>query len=451
MSDSRSPSEIAQNCVEEVCARGATAADAIVIESDSHAASVRLREVENVEFCRERRLGLRCFNGRSSAIASTADLDPGSLRGFLDDVLAMASVLPEDPDAGLPEAGELATSPPDLGLADDADFDPDTEAAAALALRCEEAALDHDPRIRNSEGAAFSQSRTGIAYASSLGFSGAWRRTSSSLSVSPIASDDSGMQRDYWWDAARSKADLESAEAIGKRAAERAVRRLGARQVATTRAPVIFEAPIAGSLAGHVASAICGGSLYRGMSFLRDKLGEPIASELVTITDNGCLPGGAASKPFDAEGLPTRSATIVERGVLKNFLLDTYAGRKLGMASTGNAARSLSDAPSASPTNFHLAPGSQSLEELVSSTRRGLLVTSLSGMGVNANTGDYSRGASGLWIEDGAIAFAVEEITIAGNLLDMYRSIDAVADDIRPRSGIASPSLRISEMTIAGA
>lgn len=450
MSETRTLAELAAHCADQVCARGASAADAVVIESDSHGAGVRLREVENVEFCRERRLGLRCFDGHASAIASTADLGEDALDHFLDEVLAMARVLPDDEHAGLPEAAQLETAPPDLELAHEADFDPDTDAAVALAKRCEEAALEHDPRIRNSEGASFSQSRTSVAYASSQGFRGSWSRTSSSLSVSPVAADDGGMQRDYWWDAGRKRADLESPEAIGRRAAERAVRRLAPRRLATTRAPVIFEAPIAGSIAGHIASAICGGALYRGMSFLRDKLDEPIASDLVTITDNARLPGGAASKPFDGEGLPTRSATIVDKGVLRSFLLDTYSARKLGMQSTGNAARSLGDAPAASPTNFHLAAGTRSLDEIIRDTGRGLLVTSLSGMGVNANTGDYSRGASGLWIEDGAIAYAVEEITIAGNLLDMCRAIDAVADDIRPRSGIAAPSLRISEMTIAG-
>jgi PmbA protein len=444
------PAELASRCVEKALGRGASAADAVVIEHDSHSAKVRLREVESVELCRERRVGLRCFHGQASAVASTADLSERSLDAFVNEVLGMAKVLRPDPEAGLPEPDQLEIDPPPLVLADAEEFEPDGDAAIALARRCESAALDADPRIRNSEGSTFSESANNIGYASSIGFQGEYRTTAYSLSVAPLAEADGGMQRDYWWDSNRRRSSLATPEEIGKVAAQRTLRRLGARKVPTTRAPVIFEAPVAGSLAGHLASAICGGALYRGMSFLRDRLGETIASPLLTITDDGRLSDGPASRPFDAEGLPTRHTNIVNQGRLENFLLDTYAARKLGMASTGNASRSLSDAPGASPTNFHVAPGTTSPSGMLAGLSRGLLVTGLSGMGVNANTGDYSRGASGLWIEDGAIAFAVEEITIAGNLLDMYLSIDAVGDDLRPRTGIASPSLRIGEMTIAG-
>ncbi|MEO2169336.1 MAG: metallopeptidase TldD-related protein, partial [bacterium] len=355
-----------------------------------------------------------------------------------------------DPEAGLPRADELETATPALVLADADKFEPDADSAIALARRCEEAALDADPRIRNSDGATFSESSNHIGYASSVGFQGEYHSTAYGLSVAPLAETDTGMQRDYWWDSSRRRRDLATPEEIGRVAAERTLRRLGARKIPTTRAPVIFEAPVAGSLAGHLASAICGGALYRGMSFLRERLGETIASPLLTITDDGRLTDGPASRPFDAEGLPTRRSTIVAEGRLENFLLDTYAARKLDMVATGSASRSLSDAPGASPTNFHVAPGATSPAGMLAGMSRGLLVTGLSGMGVNPNTGDYSRGASGLWIEDGAIAFAVEEITIAGNLLDMYLAIDAVGDDLRPRSAIASPSLRIAEMTIAG-
>ncbi|MFP6664137.1 MAG: metallopeptidase TldD-related protein [Deltaproteobacteria bacterium] len=444
------PSELAARCVEKALGRGASAADAVVLEHDSHSASVRLREVESVELCRERRVGVRCFHGQASAIASTADLSDDSLDSFVNDIIEMAKVLSPDPEAGLPQPGQLETAPPALVLADAEKFEPDGDAAIALARRCEEAALDADPRIRNSEGATFSESTNHIGYASSVGFQGEYHTTSYSLSVAPLAENDGAMQRDYWWDSSRRRNALATPEEIGRVAAERTLRRLGARKIPTTRAPVIFEAPVAGSLAGHLASAICGGALYRGMSFLRERLGDTIASPLLTIVDDGRLDDGPASRPFDAEGLPTRRSTIVDQGRLENFLLDTYAARKLGMASTGNASRSLSDAPGASPTNFHIAAGTTSPAAMLAGVSRGLLVTSLSGMGVNPNTGDYSRGASGLWIEDGAIAFAVEEITIAGNLLDMYLAIDAVGDDLRPRSGIASPSLRIGEMTIAG-
>ena len=450
MSAPRSALETASQALEEAQSAGATSADVVVVSQQAHAASVRLGEVESVELSRQKRLGLRCFHGSASAIASTADFSATGLAAFVRETAAMARVLPEDPDAGLPDQSLLERAAPDLGLADPDGFRIDGDAAIEAARDCEQAALATDPRMRNSEGASFSASTNTIAYASSIGFAGSYTTTNHSLSVSPIAEENGAMQGDYWWDSARRRQDLAEPESIGRIAAARTLRRLGARKVATTRAPVIFEAPVAGSLLGHIAGAICGGSLYRKLSFLQDKLGETIASPIVQIRDQGRLPGGPASRPFDAEGLPTRSTTIVRDGRLESFLLDTYSGRKLGRPSTGSASRSIGDAPGASPTNFHLANGTTPAADLLRDIPRGLLVTSLSGMGVNTITGDYSRGASGLWIEGGEIAYPVEEITIAGNLLDMFASIDALGDDLRPRTGIAAPSLRIAEMTIAG-
>jgi PmbA protein len=450
MSASKPAIETARQVLDAARAAGATSADTVVVAQEAHAASVRLGEVESVELSRQKRLGLRCFRGRASAIASTADFSPSGLESFVRETVAMANVLPEDPDSGLPDESLLERSAPDLQLADPDGFHIDGDGAIAAARECERAALDADPRIRNSEGASFSASTSEIAYASSIGFEGGYRSTSHSLSVSPIADEDGAMQGDYWWDSARCRKDLADPAAIGRIAAARTLRRLGARKLATTRAPVIFEAPVAASLLGHLAGAICGGALYRKLSFLQERLGEVIASPLVQITDEGRLPGGPASRPFDAEGLPTRSTTIVKDGRLESFLLDTYAGRKLGRPSTGSASRSIGDAPGASPTNFRLAAGTTPAADLISTIPRGLLVTGLSGMGVNTITGDYSRGASGLWIEGGEIAYPVEEITIAGNLIEMFQSIDALGDDLQPRSGIAAPSLRIAEMTIAG-
>ena len=450
MSQSRNLVEIATIALASARAAGASHADTVVVAHESHATSVRLGEVENVELSRQKRLGLRCFVGKASAISSTADFSTDGLTLFAQDTVAMARVLPEDPTAGLPEKAFLETAPPDLKLEDPEGFQPDGDAAIETARACEAAAMEADPRISNSEGASFSASDNHIAYASSEGFSGSYHSNSHSLSVSPIANSAGSMQADYWWDSARRRRDLAAPEEIGRIAAARTLRRLDARKLKTTRAPVIFEAPVAASLLGHLAGSVCGGSVYRRLSFLQDKLGEKIGSPLINIHDDGCLPGGPASKPFDAEGLPTRRTTIIENGCLKNFLLDSYSGRKLNRPATGSASRSIGSAPSASPTNFHLAPGTSPPEELLRGLSKGLLVTSLSGMGVNTITGDYSRGASGLWIENGEIAYPVEEITIAGNLLEMFHSIDAIANDLRVRSGIAAPSLRISEMTIAG-
>ena len=450
MSGSKPALDTACAALDAARSAGATSADAIVVSQEAHAASVRLGEVESVELSRQKRLGLRCFHGQASAIASTADFSAEGLEAFVRETAAMARVLPEDPDAGLPDPGLLEKAAPDLGLSDPEGFQIDGDRAIAIARDCEQAALGVDPRLRNSEGATCSASANSIAYASTGGFRGTYQTTNHSLSVSPIAEEHGSMQGDYWWDSVRHRQNLADPETIGRIAAARTLRRLGARKLATTRAPVIFEAPVAGSLLGHLAGAICGGSLYRKLSFLEKKLGEVIASSLVQIEDDGRLPGGAASRPFEAEGLPTRSTTIVRDGRLESFLLDTYSGRKLDRPSTGSASRSIGDAPGASPTNFHLANGTTPAAELIADLPRGLLVTSLSGMGVNTITGDYSRGASGLWIEGGEIAYPVEEITIAGNLLDMFQSIDALGDDLRPRSGIAAPSLRISEMTIAG-
>jgi PmbA protein len=259
------------------------------------------------------------------------------------------------------------------------------------------------------------------------------------------------MQRDYWYARTRHLDRLEDPAAIGRRAAARTLRRLGARRVNTQEAPIVFEAEIAASLLRHLAGAVVGSSLYRGTSFLLGKLGETIASPLVTVIDDGRLTRGHGSRPFDAEGLATRRTVVVERGRLASYLLDTYAARRLGLAATGNAARGIGDAPSAAPTNLYLEAGTSTPDEIIASVDRGLLVTELIGFGVNGVTGDYSRGAAGLWIENGAVTHAVEEITIAGNLLDMFRDITMVGNDLEFRGSVAAPTLKIAHMTIAGA
>lgn len=430
---------------------GAVAADAVMVESSAFAAGVRLGEIEKLTDARERRLGLRVFVGSSSAIAATADLSPAGLERFAADTVALARVTAADPVAGLPDRTALATDRPDLDLWDEAATAPNPDDALAKARTAEGAALAVDPRLSNSEGAEFSQDASTIAYASSLGFAGSYRRSSFHLGVEPVATADGGMQRDFWYARSRHLAALEDPTAIGKRAAARTLRRLGARRVKTQEAPVIFESTVAVSLLGHLAGAVTGQSLYRGTSFLLGRLGDTIASPLMTVVDDGRMARGHGSRPFDAEGLPTRRNVVVDRGVLKSYLLDSYSARRLELTSTGNAARSIGDSPSASPTNFYLEAGTHTPEEIIASVERGLLVTELIGFGVNPVTGDYSRGAAGLWIEHGEVVHPVEEITIAGNLLDMFRDIEMVGNDLEFRGAMAAPTLKIRTLTIAGA
>lgn len=444
------PLEVAERVLDRARRAGATACDAVAVEAESSSTSVRLGEVETVKLSRERRLGLRCFAGASSAVASTADFEPDAVDAFARQVVELARAVAPDPFAGLPDPALLAKDWPDLELYDPAGLDLSPEERVARAKQCEAAALSADPRLVNSEGADFALGSARVAYASSAGFVGSYRSTSYSLSVAPVATEDGAMQRDYWYDASRSLERLADPESIGRKAAARTLRRLGARPVATQQVPIVFDPQMAASILGHLAGAICGGALYRRSSFLLDKLGEEVASPLFTVIDDGGLPRGLASRPFDAEGTPTRRTVVVERGVLRSYLLDGYAARKLSMTSTGSASRSVGDVPGASPTNFHLAAGEHTPEQIIASVPRGLYVTGLSGFGVNGVTGDYSRGASGLWIENGELTHPVEEVTIAGNLLQMYRDVEMVGNDLVFRSSIVAPTLKIRQMTLAG-
>jgi PmbA protein len=355
-----------------------------------------------------------------------------------------------DPDAGLPDPNDTIADIPDLQLWDSALAQVPVEERTELARATEQAALSYDNRITNSEGGEYGSSESSILYATSHGFLGQYSASSVQLSTVPIASDDSGMQRDYWYSASRQFASLDSPAEIGQEAARRALRRLGARRVPTQKVPVIFASTIAGGFLGHLCSAISGSALYRSASFLVDHLGQQIAPESVTVYDDGTLPTAIGSKPFDGEGLPTRRTIVVENGILRNYLLDTYSARKLGMKSTGNAARGAGDAPSVSPTNFYLEPGVHTPEEIIASVPNGFYVTGLIGFGVNLITGDYSRGASGLWIENGELTFPVEEVTIAGNLRQMFSDIEMIGNDLDMSRKVAAPTLKIATMTIAG-
>jgi PmbA protein len=442
--------DVAELLLAEAQRHGATAADVVVAEDETLEVAVRLGEVEKIKQAREKHLGLRAFVGDRNAITSSADFSRDALVRLAADTCALARVIAPDPFAGLPASAELARTQPDLELYDPEVAAVTAESAIGRARAAEQAALDFDPRVRNSEGAQCSASSDRIVYASSLGFRGTYRSSGVSLSVVPIASDNGSMQRDYWYSGQRALARLEAPEAIGRRAAERTVRRLGARQVATCEVPVIFDPETASSLLRHLAAAVSGYSLYKGASFLIDKLGARIAPEHVTIVDDGTVTGGLGSKPFDAEGLPTRRTVVVEQGILRSYLFDCYSARKLQAWSTGNAARSVASAPSVSPTNLYLAAGSVSPGDIIRSVRRGLYVTELIGFGVNSVTGDYSRGAVGLWVEDGEFAYPVEEITIAGNLLQMFATVEVVGSDLEFRHTVCAPTIRIARMTVAG-
>ena len=441
---------VLQETLDHASAAGATAADVVAAESLALSASVRLGEVEKLTDAREKRLGLRVFVGGRSAIAGTSDLSKRSLRRFAVETVELARVTAADALNGLPERSALATEAPDLDLYDTGATIVAPDDALQDARIAEAAALESDARLSNSEGAEFSQHASTIAYASTLGFDGGYRRSSFHLGVQPVATADGAMQRDYWYARARHRADLEDARSIGQRAAARTLRRLGARKVKTQEAPVVFEPEVAASLLGHLAGAVTGQSLYRGTSFLLGRLGETIAASAVTVVDDGRLVRGHGSRPFDAEGLPTRKNVVVENGTLRSYLLDTYSARRLELQPTGSAARAVDGGPSSSPTNLYLEAGQHTPDEIIGSIDRGLLVTELIGFGVNQVTGDYSRGAAGLWIEHGEVTHAVEEITIAGNLLDMFRDIEMIGNDLTFRGSIAAPTVKIGRMTIAG-
>jgi PmbA protein len=430
--------------------RGATEADAFLVEDRAFSAQVRLGRVETVKHAREQHLSLRVFSGKSAAAASTSDLSRSSVERLVDEAVSLARITAPDELAGLPEPPPAAGTPPALDLEDPTGHDLSPEEKIELARRCEAAALSADPRITNSEGGDFSDRRAHYAYAASHGFAGEYGTSSFSLSVSPVATENGAMQRDGWYHVTRKRALLDAPEEIGRIAARRAVRRLGARRVKTCEVPVVFDPDMAASLVRHVAGAVSGPSLYRGASFLLGKLGQAVAAAGVTIVDDGSRPGGLGSRPFDGEGLPVRRTVIVDKGVLTSYLLDTYSGRKLGMASTHHGARDGAGVTVGS-TNLYLERGVSSPAEIVKGVKEGLYVTELIGFGVNGVTGDYSRGAVGLWIDSGELAYPVEEITIAGNLLEMFRAIEAVGTDLVFRDRTSAPTVLVGRMTVAGA
>lgn len=441
--------QLAVDMLAQAKKKGATEADVVIADGENFSVQVRLSTVDRLTKAREKRLGLRVFFGKRSASAATSDFSSDSLERVVADTCSLASAVAEDEVSGLPAENLLARDQPDLDLYDQATLS--TEQQIELARRAEAAALAEDSRITNSEGADFNSSAGRVILGNSHGFLGEYRSSNFSVSVSPVASEPGGgMQRDSWYAVQRKFARLASPESVGREAAKRTVRRLGARKITTRKAPVVFDQEMAASLLGNLCSAASGYSLYKRTSFLIGQLGKKLAPDFVTVYDDGRMAGGLGSRPFDGEGLATRKTMVVERGVLTSFLLDSYSGRKLGLASTGNASRGIGENPSVGPTNFYLVPGTVSPTEIIRSVREGLYVTELIGFGVNMVTGDYSRGAAGFWIENGELAYPVEEITIAGNLTTMFADIESVGNDLEFRGRIASPTLKIREMTIAG-
>jgi PmbA protein len=443
-------SQLASDLLANARRSGATEADVVIADGDNLSVQVRLGAVDRLTKAREKRLGLRVFVGKRSACTSTSDFSLESLNELVAQTCTLAKAVVEDQVSGLPAADLMAKEMPDLDLYDETKLDTDRQ--IDLAKRAEAAAMSSDERITNSEGADFDSSSGRVVLANSHGFIGEYRSSSYSLSVSPIATDPQtgAMQRDGWYAVQRKFGKLDAPEAVGIEAARRTIRRLGARKVGTKRVPVVFDQEMAGSLLSNLCSALSGYALYKEASFLTGQLGESVGPDYITVYDDGRMVGGLGSRPFDGEGLSTRRNMIVEKGVLKSYLLDTYSGKKLGLPSTGNASRSVGESPSVGPTNFYLVPGEKSAQDIIRTVKDGLYVTELIGFGINMVTGDYSRGAGGFWIENGELAYPVEEITIAGNLKDMFKAIEIVGSDLVFRGRIASPTLKIAEMMVAG-
>ena len=435
---------------------GASDAEAVVREGDGFSVTVRMGEVETLQESGSRGLGLRVFLGTRSASTSTSDLTADGIRQLVDGALALAKFTEEDAFTGLPEAAEFGSVPGDLHLHYDDVYSLSSAERIEWARRAEAAALAADPRITNSDGGNFDCSDGRKAMANSRGFVGGYRTSYAGISAAPLAMDANGaMQRDWWSSGARRLSELESPESIGKEAARRTIRRLGARKVPTQRVPIVFAPEVARSLIGSVFEAASGDSIWRSASFLAGRLGQQIGAASLTIVDDNfmLLPSGAGgfgSSPFDGEGLPSLRTVVVEGGLLKNYLLNTYSARKLGMKSTHNAARGLAGTPGIGCGNLYLEPGSFSPEQIIGDVSAGLYVTGLMGFGVNVVTGDYSRGATGLWIENGVLTHAVEEVTIAGNLAEMLMNVTAIGNDLVFRGSVACPTVRIDGMTIAG-
>lgn len=430
---------IAQRVLEHAERGGASAAEAAVSVASGLSVTVRKGEVDTLEHQRDRTLGVTVYLGQRQGVASTSDFSDRSITATVDAALAIARHTSEDPAQGLADADRMATTIPDLDLHHPWDLDADR--AIALANECEAAAFAVDPRIDNSDGASVSSSEAVRVYANTHGFIGSGRSTRHGVSCVMVAHDAQGMQRDYWYSVDRHPRGLLDAASVGRLAGEHALRRLGARRVNTCQVPVVFAAPMARGLIGHLVAAVSGGSLYRKASFLCDALGKQVMAPSIDLIEEPLLPRALGSASFDQEGVATRRRELVSAGALQGYVLGSYSARKLGMETTGNAG---------GIHNLILPPGKHDLSGLLQTMGRGLLVTEMMGQGANLMTGDYSRGAAGFWVEGGEIAYPVEEITVAGNLRDMLMGIVAVGSDVDRRGVIQCGSLLVDRMTVAG-
>mgnify|MGYP003666065570 FL=1 len=426
--------------------KGAEAADAVRIQGTSINVSVRQGETEEIERSEAHDLGLRVLIGKQQAFVSSNDAKPEVLEELVDRALAMARNMPEEKFCGLADPDDLATEFADLDLYDKTALSP--EDLVQTAKTAEQAALAVKG-VTNSEGGGASSGRASIALVTSGGFKGAYSSSSYSISASVIAGEGQGMERDYDYDSHHHFADLRSAEEIGRKAGERAVKLLNPRKMPSGQVPVVFSNRVSASILGHFSGAISGAAIARGTSFLKDRMGEQVFPDNIRIIDDPHRPRGAASKPFDGEGVVNKRLDLVKGGTLQAWILNTSSAKQLGLRTNGRATRGTASPPGSGTTNLYMEAGNLSLEELIGDIKSGLFITSLIGFGVNAITGDYSRGASGFWIENGEMAFPVSELTIAGNLNDMFMKLTP-ADDLEFRQGTNAPSLRIDGMMVAG-
>lgn len=438
--DAEALAALAEQVLETAGRMGAGSAETAVSRSEGFSATVRLGDVETIEHDRDKSLVVTVYFGRQTGSASTSDFSAAAVEDTVRAACTIAKYTAEDDCAGLADADRLATETRDLDL--DHPWDITVEQAIEAAGRCEDAARALDRRITNSEGATVSTHRGAEIYANTHGFVGASTGTRHSVSCAVVGEQDGNMQRDYWYSMARDSHDLESTQDVGRKAAERTVGRLGARKIKTMQCPVLYEASVAASLLGHFISAVRGSAIYRKASFLLDCVGKPVFADGITVSEYPHLPKAVGSANYDGEGVATVTRDIVSGGVLNNYVLDSYSARKLGLETTGNAG---------GVRNLCIQPGSLGFEGLLREMGSGLLITELIGAGVNNVTGDYSRGVAGYWVENGEIQHPVHEVTIAGNLRDLYLRIAAIGNDQDVRSGIRCGSILVEEMTIAGA
>ena len=442
--------DLAATVVSRAMKSGATAAEAMVREGTEFSTVVRMGEVETLKDSGSRGIGLRAFLGQRAASTYSSDFSEDGIQRLIGGALELARVTSEDAFAGIPEADQLG-SLGDLQLYYDDVYSLPPDERIDYARRAERAALEADPRIKNSDGASFDAATSHKVLANSHGFAGEYRRSSCSVYAAPIAQDENGnMQRDYWFSLARTLAKLEPAESVGREAARRTLRRLGARKIASTKVPIVLDPIVAGSILDNIFEAVNGDAIYRQSSFLMGKLGQKVADGNITVVDDGTIPGGFGSAPFDGEGVPTRRTVVIENGVFKSYLLNNYTAKKLGLKSTGNASRGLAGTPGIGSGNFYLQKGERTPQQIIGDIQQGLYVFHFLGFGVNMVTGDFSRGVSGVWIENGELSYPVEEVTVAGNLKDMLNNISEIGNDLEFRGSTAAPTLRIDGMTIAG-